>query len=223
MARAGRMRGVASTAAGPWFLFRPRAALAVAAVMYASVLALRLLLTDPLDAISMLYLFPVALVAMTKGRWGGLAGGALGVALIDVWVLVDVVDLSVIGWLSRALPLLLIGLLIGDARDRLVRTVDERAAHEVTVQRQREAIEINDTLVQGMSAAKWSIEAGRTEAGLQVLGETVELGHRLVSELIRDSGAGASVVRLDGSRRRAPAEGSSAEGTKVPPLDDARP
>jgi hypothetical protein len=164
----------------------------VAGLLFAAVLALRLILPNPLDAISMLYLFPIALVAMTKGRWGGLLGGLVAVALVVVWVVVRSMELSAMGWLSRVLPLLLVGSLIGDARDRLARAAAEHAVHEVAEQRHREAIEINDSLVQGMSAAKWSIEAGRTEAGLDALRETVERGHRLVSELIRAAGAGSS-------------------------------
>lgn len=189
------VRARSSDLRGPWFIRRPRMAMVVVGLLFAAVLALRLTLSDPLDAISMLYLFPIALVAMTKGRWGGLLGGLVAVVLVVVWVLVRSVDLSVVGWLSRVLPLLLVGMLIGDARDRLARAAAEHAVHEAAVQRHREAIEINDSLVQGMSAAKWSIEAGRTEAGLDTLRETVERGHRLVSELIRDAGVGSSPTR----------------------------
>jgi K+-sensing histidine kinase KdpD len=170
-------------------------AMGVAGLLFAAVLALRLILSNPLDAISMLYLFPIALVAMTKGRWGGLLGGLVAVVLVVLWVVVQSVALSAMGWSSRVLPLLLVGSLIGDARDRLTRAAAEHAVHEVAEQRHREAIEINDSLVQGMSAAKWSIEAGRTEAGLDALRETVERGHRLVSELIRDAGVGSSATR----------------------------
>jgi K+-sensing histidine kinase KdpD len=194
---------------GPWFRTHPGFALATVALLYAGVLALRLALDNPLDAISMLYVFPVALVAMTGGRWVGLAGGILSVVLVAVWVLAQSVDLTVVGWLSRALPLMMVGFLIGDANDRLEHASQERQARLLAVQRQREAVEINDSLVQGMSAAKWSIEAGRVENGLQVLAEAVELGHQLVSELIRDSGAGPTSVPAD--------------GTKVPGTGDARP
>lgn len=198
---------------GPWFRTHPGLALTAAALFYAGVLALRLSMDNPLDAISMLYVFPVALVAMTGGRWVGLAGGILSVVLVAAWVLTRSVDLTVAGWLSRALPLLLVGFLIGDGSDRLERASQERQARLLAVQRHREAVEINDSLVQGMSAAKWSIEAGRVESGLKVLEETVELGHQLVSELIRESGARLTT---------APSE-QPPNGTKVPPTGDARP
>lgn len=185
---------------GPWFRTHPGLALAAAAVLFAGILVLRLALDNALDAISMLYVFPVALVAMTGGRWVGLAGGLLSVSLVAAWVLSGPVDLTLVGWLSRALPLLLVGLLIGDANDRLERASQERQARLLAVQRHREAVEINDSLVQGMSAAKWSIEAGRVESGLHVLEQTVELGHQLVSELIRGSGAGLTSMPVSRMR-----------------------
>ena len=217
-AAAGWWRRPLTGYGGPWFISHPRAALAAAAAMYATVFTLRMVFTNPLDAISMLYLFPVALVAMTKGRWGGLAAGLVAVGLVGVWVLVTSTPLNPIGWLSRALPLVLIAMLIGDARDRLVRAASEREARQLAVHRHREAVEINDTLVQGMSAAKWSIEAGRTETGLQMLGETVELGHRLVSELIRDAEADGTVHFLARGNGSAPtAQARSSGGDKGPP------
>jgi hypothetical protein len=48
-------------------------------------------------------------------------------------------------------------------------------------------VEINDSLVQGMAAAKWSLEAGRVDNGLAALEETLDQGQRLVSQLIRDA------------------------------------
>jgi len=193
----------------PWFRHRPQLAIGTAAALYLGVFALRLGLDNPLDAISMLYLLPVSLLAMTRGRWAGLVGGVVAVALVALWVVVRPVDLAAMGWASRVLPLLLVGFLLGDASDRLERASQERQSHLLAVQRHREAVEINDSLVQGMSAAKWSIEAGRVDSGLQVLEQTVELGHRLVSDLIRESGAGLTSVPTN--------------GTKVPATDDARP
>ena len=192
---------------GPWFIRRPGMAMGVACLLFAGVLGLRLILPNPLDAISMLYVFPVALVAMTGGRWVGLAGGILSVSLVAAWALSQSVDLTLLGWLSRALPLMLVGFLIGDANDRLERASQERQARLLAVQRQREAVEINDSLVQGMSAAKWSIEAGRVDNGLQVLEQTVELGHRLVSELIRESGAGPTSLPTNGTKVPASGDG----------------
>ncbi len=54
----------------------------------------------------------------------------------------------------------------------------------------RLAVEINDSLIQCMAAAKWAIEAGQVERGQVTLDETIRLGQQLVSALIKDSGMG---------------------------------
>jgi hypothetical protein len=184
--------------AGPWFRARPRAALAVSVALFGAVFVLRLADDTASDAVSMLYTLPVALVALAFGRAAGLAAGATAVLLVVVWVAVDDQTLSVLGWVSRAVPLVLLGGLLGDASDRLSRAERRRLALETDAQRQRDATEVNDTLVQGMAAAKWALESGRHDAGLRTLDETLRLGHQLVSELLRQGDMG-----VNGHRPRA--------------------
>ena len=177
---------------GPWFRLRPRAALAVAALLFTLVLAVRFSVEDPVEAISMLYVLPVALVALAFGRRAGLAAGLLALGLVAFWVVAVGADLSVIGWVARLVPFVVLGYLLGDASDRLEAAEARRAALEAAAQRHRDATEVNDTLIQGMAAAKWALEAGRTEAGLRTLEETIALGHQLVSELLRDADMGVN-------------------------------
>lgn len=181
---------------GPWFRERPRLALSVAAVLFAAVLCLRLLAGGPADAYSLLYVFPVALVATATGARTGVAAGLLAVALTVFWAVVRDVSLSPAAWASRAFPMLLLGFLVGDASERLRRTEAERRRLESAAQVHREAVEINDTLVQGMVAAKWSLEAGQLDAGLRILSETISRGHELVSSLIRQADMGERAERL---------------------------
>jgi glucose-6-phosphate-specific signal transduction histidine kinase len=184
-----------------WFRAHPRPALAVVALLFAGVLTLRLSVGDPVDGYSMLFVFPVALAAVTFGARGGLLAGAVGLALVAVWVVVRDVDLSVAGWVTRALPLLLLGYLLGRAVDRGQRAEAERRRLEVAAALHREAIEINDSLVQRMSAAKWALEAGRTDTGLEALAEAIGEAHRLVSDLIRRAEMGDHAVVLPGDGR----------------------
>jgi hypothetical protein len=174
----------------PWFRQRPVVALAVAGVCYAAVLSLRLLAGGPADAYSMLYALPVALLAVTFGRRGGAAAGMIAVALMVLWVVVQDVSLAPTAWASRAVPTLLLGLLLGDASDRLRQADTEQRRLESAALLHREAIEINDSLVQGMAVARWSLEAGRVDVGLRILDETITQAHELVSELIRRAGMG---------------------------------
>ena len=187
-----------SAVPGPWFRAWPRAALMVSVVLFAAVFVLRLADDSASDAVSMLYTLPVALVALAFGRAAGLVAGAAALLLVVLWVAVGGESLSVLGWVSRAVPLVLLGGLLGDASDRLSRAEMRRLALETDAQRQRDATEVNDTLVQGMAAAKWALESGRHESGLKTLDDTLRLGHQLVSELLREGNMG-----VNGHRPRA--------------------
>ena len=174
----------------PWFRARPGWVIAVAAVLNLSVFLLRVFVGGPQDATNMLYTLPIALVALAFGRSAGIVAGLLGVALVAAWVVIDDVALSPLGWASRVVPMLLLGGLLGDASDRLVAADSRRRVLEATAQRQRDATEVNDTLVQGMAAAKWALEAGRYESGLKTLEDTLQVGHELVSKLMREADMG---------------------------------
>ncbi len=165
----------------PWFRRHPHLALTVAGVLYAAVLSLRMLLGNPVDAYSTLYALPVALVAMTFGLRAGAVAGLLAVGLTVVWAVVKDISLTPTGWASRVLPLLLLGVLLGHAVDRA----------------RRAEIEINDSLVQGMAAAAWSLDAGHVETGKTILDQTITQAHELVSGLIRRAGMGARTEQLN--------------------------
>jgi hypothetical protein len=171
----------------PWFDRRPRLAVALALLLFAGIFALRLGVGDSRDGISMLFVFPIALLAMTGGILPGTLGGVAAVALVVTWTALSGTHLSAIGWASRILPLLLVGGLIGDACDRRRRAEVESRRLESSVRLHRDAIEINDGLVQGMAAAKWALEAGRTATGIDILEDTLARGHQLVSALLRDA------------------------------------
>ncbi len=180
---------------GPWFRASPRAALVVAALLYVGVFVLRYAADNRADASVMLYMLPVALVGLAFGRRGGAFGGAVAVVLTAAWVQSVGLEVSWIGWASRVVPPLLLGILVGDASDRLAAADAQRRALEAAAQRHRDAVEVNDTLVQGMAAARWAFEGGRHDAGLRTLEETLALGHELVTKLLRDADMG-----VDGQR-----------------------
>lgn len=183
-----------SSHSGPWFRGRPRTTLVIVGVLFAAVFTVRVVVGGADEAVAMLYTLPIALVAVAFGRGAGLAAGAVGVGLVATWAFLEEVSISPLGWAARVVPLLLLGGLLGDATDRLRRSEAERMALELAARRHRDAIEINDTIVQGMAAAKWSLEAGNVEGGLATLSETLRLSRQLVSELLRNSGTEPSGV-----------------------------
>jgi hypothetical protein len=94
------------------------------------------------------------------------------------------------------MPLLLIGALVGIATER-IREANriERHAMEVSLL-QREAAEINDSVLQQMAATKWLLEAGHVDEGIELLEATMTTAQQLVSRML-----GSNSV-LEGDLRR---------------------
>ncbi|MET7280734.1 hypothetical protein ABZS29_21020 [Kribbella sp. NPDC005582] len=182
--------GQAAVVREPWFRGHRTGTVVVIGVLFAAILLVRLLMRPVADASSMLYVLPVALAALAFGWRAGVLAGVTGIALIGVWAVVTSASLSPVGWISRAAPLLLLGYLLGDASDRLRRAEDDRLRAEAAALLYRQAIEINDSIVQGMAAARWALESGRAEAGMKILDTTMGQAQELVSELIRQAGLG---------------------------------
>ena len=174
----------------PWFRRRPRLAIAVIGMLYLAVFWLRLRAGSPVDAYSMLYVLPVALAATAFGQRVGASAGLLAVSLIVAWAVIRQVSLSPTAWASRVVPILLLGSLLGRAVDRVRQAERDRRRLEVAALMHREAIEINDSLIQRMVAARWSLEAGQTDVGLQILTAAVSEAELLVSGLIKRAGMG---------------------------------
>jgi glucose-6-phosphate-specific signal transduction histidine kinase len=175
----------------PWFSRRSGLALAGVLAMFVSITVARFSLGDDgSPGVTVLYVVPVSLAALAWGRLGGLISSGLALVLIALWVLVADVDLTVLGWSARVVPILLVGLLLGDASDRLRRA---EQAHVEQAEREllhRQAVEINDSLLQGMAAAKWALEAERHDVALECLNDAIASGQKLVAGLIRDSSMG---------------------------------
>jgi hypothetical protein len=189
----------------PWFDRRPRDAIGVAAALFVAIFVLRISTGDERDAIAMLYVLPISLVAIGFGRRAGIGAGATAVGLLVSWVLLRGVSLSLLGWVSRVTPLLLVGALIGGASDRM-RAADEAERRAAAVALlQLEGAEINDTIVQSLAAAKWAIEAGDHERGLTILDDTIVEGQRLVTRVLgADSVVPEALRRSHRVRRSAP-------------------
>ena len=191
----------------PWFRARPVATVVVASALFGLVTVVRFAIPDVSQPLSLFYALPVALLAVAFGRTAGLLSGVAALALVALWVWLEGVHATPLGWATRAVPLLLLGGLLGDATDRLRATELHRAALQAAAQRHRDALEINDSIVQGVAAARWALEAGHAERALDLLTETLGSSRRLVSDLLRDA-----EMSPDGLR-----------GRPVPLPDDAEP
>jgi glucose-6-phosphate-specific signal transduction histidine kinase len=157
----------------------------VTAALFLGVFTLRMLVEDAVDPYSMFYVLPVALAATAFGERAGILAALLALALMVVSTLLRHVTHSPAGWATRAVPIVLLGVLLGRATDRMREAEAQRRRLEQAALLHREAIEINDSLIQRMTAAKWALEAGHAEAALQALTEAVSEALQLVSGLIR--------------------------------------
>lgn len=98
-------------------------ALALALMLFVGVFALRERDANVGDAEGILYVVPIAVLALRFGLRGGVAGALLSCALIVAWdVHGDRMSVSAYGYLSRGVAFLLLGVLLGvvvDHRRRL--------------------------------------------------------------------------------------------------------
>jgi hypothetical protein len=95
-----------------------------------------------------------------------------------------------------------LGALVGDASDRQRRVAEVERQLLVAELRAREAAEINDSIIQNLAAAKWSVESGNCARGLEVLTDTILTAEALVDGLLHDrSFHSADLHRLEPPER----------------------
>jgi PAS domain S-box-containing protein len=92
---------------------------ALALALFGGIFALRALHRNVADADEILYVVPIALLALRFGLRGGLAGALAAVALVFAWDLYkDPATLSTQGYASRAVAFILLGTLLGNFVDK---------------------------------------------------------------------------------------------------------
>jgi len=144
------------------------------------------------QAIAVLYTLPIALLAVTMGQRGGLAGAAGGFLLFSFFQIVHSSgDIDVTGWMVRAVAMLLLGVLLGRATDQTLASESsalnqQRRRHELEEANSRyaEAVEISDSIIQELVAAKWMVELGQTDQAADVLTTTIVKGEHMVAKLL---------------------------------------
>jgi PAS domain S-box-containing protein len=98
----------------------PRVVVLVGAcVLLGALLALSFVVSDPADAVAVLYTLPIALVAVEVGTAGGIAAALIAIALLGVWAAIDNIELGVLGFFTRGVAFLLLGGLLGHLSTQL--------------------------------------------------------------------------------------------------------
>jgi hypothetical protein len=205
----------------PWYRIYPNRAIVTAAGLFVVVSVLDWFNDGSGQAIAVLYILPIALLAVTLGKRGGLTGATVGFALFAVLEIEHSSgDIDVTGWVVRAVAMFLIGGLLGRATDQT--TVSEHAALAEQQRRYQveeanlgyaAALEINDSLLQQIVVAKWMVEQSQPKDAAKLLTEAIARGERMVAGLLperstipADSSPGAGscpdeMARYPGDRR----------------------
>jgi diguanylate cyclase (GGDEF)-like protein/PAS domain S-box-containing protein len=108
---------------------RRSSALIAAGILWAAIFILRLSVGTFADAITFLYVIPTVLVAVSCGARPGLIAGAFSFVLFLLWVLLQNVPVTTLGYVDRAVVLLFIGGLVGRFADRLRALEAESTRH----------------------------------------------------------------------------------------------
>ena len=100
--------------------FLRRWAVPVALVLFAVVTAARFAITDPkAGSITLLFILPIALLAIAGGAWAGLASAGLSLILVAIWSKVrDDVDITAVDYATRAVAFGTTGGVVGLFADR---------------------------------------------------------------------------------------------------------
>jgi signal transduction histidine kinase len=129
----------------------PRMLRALAAVLFGVVFGVLYAVSDPAQAGALLFVIPVALLALSDGLRGGVAGSVVAAVLLVIWVTTDEIDLNILGWASRLASFSTIGLLVGRYED-LARAYERQRLDE------QYASELHDHVVQSLVVARYHLD-----------------------------------------------------------------
>jgi K+-sensing histidine kinase KdpD len=177
---------------GLWYRAHPCAAVAVCAALFVTVGLLEGADHRSGDAIALLYVLPIALAAVAFGLRGGLAAAVAGYAVFACFsVAVSGATVTFDGWITRAAAMFLLGGLLGHATDQATLASERALQHQqdrLTLEEQNrrysEGLELSDSIVQHMAAAKWMVEQGRTGEAAEVLEAAIDRGQKMVGDLL---------------------------------------
>ena len=163
-------------AAEPWY---GRRAILAALVLFIAVTVLRAVVESPREAITVLYVIPVAIVAIELGLVAGLVAAVVSFAAFVVWDQVSDAGVTAIGYLSRAGAFGGIALVVG--------TLAERLRHaERRVSRLSEAEDFSSSVVQSLTVAHLALERGETAEARDAVGQTLRAAVGMVGDHLPD-------------------------------------
>jgi PAS domain S-box-containing protein len=198
--------------------------LGIAGVLFAVVLVLKLVVTEPGWGFPLLYDIPVALVALAYGWRGGLVAAVVGMILFAVGDAAGDIHSNVAGYVSRGLSFFVLAGLLGLYADRL-READAVARRLATIVEQTDdavvVVKPDGTITEWNSAAERTFGYSAHEAigaSLRIVAgpEGTEDQQRVMQRLV----AGESLVQYEATRVRKDGTRVDISLTATPLRDD---
>jgi PAS domain S-box-containing protein len=198
--------------------------LGIAGVLFAGVLVLKLVVTEPGWGFPLLYDIPVALVALAYGWRGGLVAAVVGMILFAVGDAAGDIHSNVAGYVSRGLSFFVLAGLLGLYADRL-READAVARRLATIVEQTDdavvVVKPDGTITEWNSAAERTFGYSAHEAigaSLRIVAgpEGTEDQQRVMQRLV----AGESLVQYEATRVRKDGTRVDISLTATPLRDD---
>lgn len=97
---------------------RRRFVLAVAIALFATIFTIRQLVSGEVESVGLLYVAPIALVALELGLVAGCCAALLALGLVAVWSLTSGIDVPLLGFITRAIAYLAVGIVAGSFGER---------------------------------------------------------------------------------------------------------
>ena len=163
-------------AAEPW---EDRRALLVAVVLFAAITVLRVIVESPREAITVLYVIPVALVAVQYGLVAGLVAALVAFAAFAIWDQASDAGVTAIGYLSRGGAFVGVGAVVGLLSERLRRA-------ERRVARLADAEDFSSSVVQELTVAHLALERGETAEAREAVARTLRTAVAMVGDHLPD-------------------------------------
>ncbi len=79
--------------------------------------------------------------------------------------------------------------------------------------RERQALEINDNIVQGLSVAKYALDQGKDDTSRKAVEDTLKKARALITDLLGEEGSEIELAKPGELRRQRPATVSGGDGT----------
>ena len=149
--------------------------LAAAGFAFVAVFGLALWIDDPRQAITVLYVVPIALCALALGMRAGLIAAFVASGLLALWVATTDAEIGMSGWLARVITYFLIAILVG-RYEELTRRLARRAAEE------RAAAEVQDGVVQSLVVATYELRRGNQKAAEGAIEVALTAAKRIISD-----------------------------------------